>query len=126
MTGQHPAPTPTAEAAHRRLGDLITEAEAWSTTLDALADREAAGEHVTRDEWEDSDAAAAHLLRESLGVLRVHATATAPGAPVRVGYTCKRCGFPAPIGVGYTTTVPGAYEDSAARSSCPCGASRTP
>lgn len=43
--------------------------------------------------------------------------------PERVGYTCKQCGGPAPMGVGYTSMEAGAWEASQGRAVCPCGAS---
>lgn len=43
--------------------------------------------------------------------------------PERVGYTCKRCGGPAPMGVGHTSTEEGAWEASQGRTACPCGGS---
>lgn len=39
------------------------------------------------------------------------------------GYTCKTCGGPAPLGVGFATTATGAYWSSVGRSNCDCGAS---
>lgn len=42
----------------------------------------------------------------------------------RSGYICKRCGGPSPIGVGYASSEPGAYEASEGRAACDCGCSR--
>ena len=41
------------------------------------------------------------------------------------GYMCKKCGQPAPLGVGYTDTSPGAAQASQQVTSCPCGHSQT-
>lgn len=37
------------------------------------------------------------------------------------GYVCKRCGGPAPVGVGFASSAPGAAARSAIRDACPCG-----
>ena len=37
------------------------------------------------------------------------------------GYVCKRCGGPAPIGIGYASTAPGAHTASRALAVCGCG-----
>ena len=42
------------------------------------------------------------------------------------GYICKTCAGPAPMGVGYVASGPAAEAASSGRTSCPCGASRTP
>jgi hypothetical protein len=41
------------------------------------------------------------------------------------GYICKKCGGPAPVGIGYVDSTDGAAERSAAVSACECGRSRT-
>lgn len=40
------------------------------------------------------------------------------------GYICKRCGGPAPVGVGYVVQGKPAEAASAYRSMCDCGYSR--
>lgn len=37
------------------------------------------------------------------------------------GYVCKRCGGPAPVGVGFASSAPGAAARSAMVDACPCG-----
>lgn len=48
------------------------------------------------------------------------------GGPLSAGYVCKRCGGPAPVGVGYVSTAPGAEVRSAMVDACPCGYSVAP
>lgn len=43
----------------------------------------------------------------------------------RIGYRCKKCNGPAPVGIGYTDYRPGAVEASAGLTSCACGWSQT-
>lgn len=40
------------------------------------------------------------------------------------GYICKRCGGPAPTGIGYAATGAAAAKKSAALSQCKCGYSK--
>ena len=42
------------------------------------------------------------------------------------GFICKTCGGPSPMGLGYTSTEPGAREASMPLVACGCGASRRP
>lgn len=42
------------------------------------------------------------------------------------GYICKTCGGPSPMGVGYTSTEPGARDASMPLTACGCGASHRP
>lgn len=43
-----------------------------------------------------------------------------------VGYICKECGKPSPIGIGYTSYEQGAYERSKHLAQCECGYSQKP
>lgn len=43
-----------------------------------------------------------------------------------LGYICKKCEAPAPVGVGYTAYSPTAESESANITSCECGYSQKP
>lgn len=51
---------------------------------------------------------------------------TKPTRRTQCGYVCKRCGAPAPMGVGYTSFAPGALAASRGLDSCACGYSLNP
>lgn len=51
---------------------------------------------------------------------------TKPTRRTQCGYVCKRCGAPAPMGVGYTSFAPGALAASRGLYSCACGYSLNP
>ncbi len=43
-----------------------------------------------------------------------------------IGFICKKCSNPAPVGIGYTDNTPGAAAASKKITACVCGYSQTP
>lgn len=115
-------------------GDIAQRLAAGNTTPDAVAEVHVPADTYVRWILQSLDRVRGMTPEQRTNLLpllgRIDADLSSAiqhddGDDDQVGYICKSCGGPSPLGVGYVDNSAGAAERSAGRTRCDCGNSRS-